>query len=228
LVVNTGPPVGWLGEQAGRRKHAAHRRQPALSFPAAPRQIVTSAGRDPAGDPWRCHHLGLATAGAPARTVASGTAPPWPGRWSKGDPDRRPRRAALATGVGRWAFFTTSASYSRTRFRPGCRALTMATAAGCLAPLQGWQARLFRRLHDRLGVKPFGLRVIEAIERLGQARPHDGLVGPPAPCFGLSSSAPLSGALLQPSPAPLAGGSLPAHALPRPYGNAAGTGAATQ
>ncbi len=68
---------------------------------------------------------------------------------------------------------------------------------GALLAQQRWQPLLLRRLRDRLGVEPFGLRVGRAIEHL-RLGTHGPLASDqPLRLFGLSSLAPVQVQLLQ-------------------------------
>ena len=60
-----------------------------------------------------------------------------------------------------------------------------------------WQRLLVLRLAERLGVKPFGLRVLEAIALLQAGPPPAGSLPDPLRLFGLSSLAPIQVQLLQ-------------------------------
>ncbi len=70
-----------------------------------------------------------------------------------------------------------------------------------LPPQQLWQPKLYRRLHQRLGTEPFGLRVKEVIRKLraGEGNPAvlQRHLGERLRLFGLSSMAPIQVQLLQ-------------------------------
>jgi len=199
VVVNTWPTSRWLGEQLAVELGgiAANLRFP---FPASRlRQIVNHLlDDDPAGvDPWRASNLVWPVLELLPDLVEGGEALLLE-RWLQGRGDPRRLDAALWQ-LGR---AIADAFDDLTLYRP---AMVAAWGIGedqddrgqPLPALQRWQPQLFRQLHGRLGVPPFGSRLIEAIERLrrGTAR-VDGLVGP-LRLFGPSSSAPLQVQLLQ-------------------------------
>ncbi|MCP9849005.1 exodeoxyribonuclease V subunit gamma [Cyanobium sp. Morenito 9A2] len=68
---------------------------------------------------------------------------------------------------------------------------------GELPEQQRWQPLLLRRLRDRLGVEPFGLRVRRAIEHLRRGTHAPLASDQPLRLFGLSSLAPVQVELLQ-------------------------------
>ena len=199
VVVNTWPTSRWLGEQLAVELGgiAANLRFP---FPGSHlRQIVNHLlGDDPGGaDPWRATNLVWPLLELLPELVASDSAALL-ARWLEGRSDRQALDGPLwQLGRAIADSFDDLSLYRPDLESAWLQGLDHGDRGGALPPLQGWQPLLFRRLHDRLGVKPFGLRVIEAIERLGQGTAHtDGLVGP-LRLFGLSSSAPLQVQLLQ-------------------------------
>jgi len=199
VVVNTWPTSRWLGEQLAVELGgiAANLRFP---FPASRlRQIVNQLLGDEAAaaDPWRASDLVWPVlellpelAKAPEALLLN--------RWLQDRGDGQRLDAAL------WQLGRAIADSldDLTLYRP---AMLAAWSAGddCddrgqpLGDLQRWQPRLFRQLQGRLGVQPFGLRLVEAIERLrrGTAR-LEGVAGS-LRLFGLSSGAPLQVQLLQ-------------------------------
>jgi len=131
VVVNTWPTSRWLGEQLAVELGgiAANLRFP---FPGSHlRQIVNHLlGDDPGGaDPWRATNLVWPLLELLPELVASDSAALL-ARWLEGDRTGRPSTGRSGNWVGRLPIpSTTSASIARTSNRPGCRALTMATAA---------------------------------------------------------------------------------------------------
>ncbi|MCT0214263.1 MULTISPECIES: exodeoxyribonuclease V subunit gamma [unclassified Synechococcus] len=199
VVVNTWPTSRWLGEQLAVELGGivANLRFP---FPASRlRQIVNHLLDDAAAadDPWRATNLVWPVlellpelAKAPEAFLLE--------RWlqSRGDSQR------LDAPLWQLGRAIADSLDDLTLYRPAM----LATWSGGqdrddrgepLPELQRWQPLLFRQLQARLGVQPFGLRLIEAIERLrlGTAR-VEGLTGT-LRLFGLSSGAPLQVQLLQ-------------------------------
>ena len=199
VVVNTWPTSRWLGERLAVELGgiAANLRFP---FPGSRlRQIVNHLlDEDPAViDPWQAANLVWPVLELLPDLVERGEAVLLES-WLQGRGDPQHLDAPL------WQLGRAIADSfdDLTLYRP---AMVAAWCAGddldgrgqSLPAGQRWQPQLFRQLQSRLGVQPFGLRLIDAIERLrrGTAR-VEGLVGP-LRLFGLSSSAPLQVHLLQ-------------------------------
>ena len=195
VVVNTWPTSRWLGEQlaVGLGGIAANIRYP---FPGSQlRQIVQALLGDSSGDadPWRASQL------------------VWPVLELLPELVEQPEAAALQQWLGR-----RQGSASELDLGQWQLGRSIADALDDLAlyrpdvleswwegrtPAQGdsaaWQRLLVLRLAERLGVKPFGLRVLEAIALLQAGPPPAGSLPDPLRLFGLSSLAPIQVQLLQ-------------------------------
>ncbi len=202
VVVNTWPTSRWLGEQLALRLGiCGHLRFP---FPGARlRRIVNEIlGEDAseeatASDPWRAQNLVWAVLQElPALSQEPEALSVR--HWLQGhDPCRSLDRATwqLARAIA-------DAIDDYTLYRPAM------VAAWCqghdhdgwgqpLPDSQRWQPLLFLRLARRLGVQPFGLKVLQATELLQSGDRRHRQEEEPLVLFGLSSMAPVQIQLLQ-------------------------------
>jgi exodeoxyribonuclease V gamma subunit len=202
VVVNTWPTSRWLGEQLALSLGiSGHLRFP---FPGSRlRSIVNellgedSSEEATAADPWRAQNLVWpvlqvlpALAQEPEAAVLC--------HWLDGhDPTRRIDRSTWQLGRA-----IADALDDYTLYRP---AMVAAWWQGedhdgfgkPLPETQGWQPLLLRRLAERLVVKPFGLKVLDATERLREGTSLVRDRDEPLRLFGLSSMAPVQIQLLQ-------------------------------
>lgn len=202
VVVNTWPTSRWLGEQLALRLGiCGHLRFP---FPGSRlRRIVNEIlGEDAseeatASDPWRAQNLVWAVLQALPALSQEPEALSLR-HWLEGhDPCRSLDRATwqLARAIA-------DALDDYTLYRPAmvaawCRGQDHDGWGQPLPESQRWQPLLLRRLALRLGVQPFGLKVLQATELLrsgtGRQLPQE----EPLVLFGLSSMAPVQIQLLQ-------------------------------
>ncbi len=199
VVVNTWPTSRWLGEQLALHLGgiAANIRFP---FPASHfrRLVAQLLGDDPAaGDPWQASDLVWPLLEALPALVAEPEAAPLQG-WL----ERRGHGGTLDLPLWQLGRAIADAFDDLTLYRPAMAAAWWEGhdhdgRGGPLPPPLRWQPLLFRWLRQRLGVPPFGLRVLGAIRRLREGSAETaGLTGP-LRLFGLSSAAPLQVQLLQ-------------------------------
>jgi len=193
VVVNTWPTSRWLGEQLALNLGgiAANIRYP---FPGSQlRRIVNGLLADAPGDrdPWRANQL------------------VWPVLNLLPDLMDRPEGACLrhwwrsrqgSSGEidrAQWQLGRSIADAldDAGLYRPDLLAAWWAGQAS--APEHAWQRSLLLQLRDQLGVKPFGLRVLDAIALLEQGQPPEAELPDPLRLFGLSSLAPIQIQLLQ-------------------------------
>ncbi len=195
VVVNTWPTSRWLGEQLalGLGGIAANIRYP---FPGSQlRRIVNGVLDEGSGDhdPWRANQL------------------VWPVLELLPELVEQPEAAALKHWLGhrqgngseldlaRWQLGRSIADAldDVALYRPDVLARWWAGSPPAKGDSEPWQRLLVLRLGERLGVKPFGLRVLEAIARLQAGPPPAGSLPDPLRLFGLSSLAPIQVQLLQ-------------------------------
>ena len=195
VVVNTWPTSRWLGEQlaSGLGGIAANIRFP---FPGSQlRQLVAGVLGETSGgpDPWRASDLVWPVLELLPQLVAEPEGQLL-GQWLQRRQPHPDGPLALASWqLGR---AIADALDDASLYRPELLARWwQGQASGPDDP--AWQPLLVRRLGQRLGVKPFGLRVLEAIERLRQGPPPAGSLPTVLRLFGLSSMAPLQVQLLQ-------------------------------
>ena len=195
VVVNTWPTSRWLGEQlaVGLGGIAANIRYP---FPGSQlRQIVQALLGDRSGDsdPWRASQL------------------VWPVLELLPELMEQPEAAALQQWLGRrqgsaseldlgqWQLGRSIADAldDLALYRPDVLESWWEGRTPAQDDSAAWQRLLVLRLAERLGVKPFGLRVLEAIALLQAGPPPAGSLPDPLRLFGLSSLAPIQVQLLQ-------------------------------
>ncbi len=203
VVVNTWPTSRWLGEQLAVELGgvAAHIRFP---FPGTLLRRVVDGVLGEGGlgeggngrDPWRAAELVWPVlellpelerepAGEPLRLWLRQRGGPGGqhlelARWQLG--------RAIADAIDDYALYRPellTAWWQGVATEP----------AGAAAP--AWQPLLVQLLARRLGVKPFGLRVLEAIQRLDNGPPPPGSLPAVLRLFGLSSLAPVQVRLLR-------------------------------
>ena len=196
VVVNTWPTSRWLGEQlaVGLGGIAANIRYP---FPGSQlRQIVNGVlgetGADQ--DPWRASQLVWPVLELLPQLVEQPEAASlkhWLGRY----PQHGSKLELAHWQLGR---SIADALDDLALYRPELLAAWWCGEDGPpLPPEQEWQRLLVERLRERLGVKPFGLQVLEAIAQLQIKAPPAGSLPDPLRLFGLSSLAPIQVQLLQ-------------------------------
>lgn len=219
VVVNTWPTSRWLGEQLALHLGstdqsvsgaeaayadgiAAHLRFP---FPSSRlRQLVEellgegacSTTSPPAVDPWRATELVWPVLELLGELVQEPEAALLR-RWLE-------RRRGESLGLPLWQLgraiadaFDDYALYRPELLEHWWRGGDGDGLGGELPAQQRWQPLLLRRLRDRLGVEPFGLRVKRAIEQLRRGTHAPLASDQPLRLFGLSSLAPLQVELLQ-------------------------------
>ncbi|MEB3318871.1 MAG: exodeoxyribonuclease V subunit gamma [Cyanobacteriota bacterium] len=208
VVVNTWPTSRWLGEALALHLGgiAAHLRFP---FPGSQlRRVVQLAlGEDPAGereteaDPWRATNLVW-----PLLEELPALAANPRGELLRLWLERCPDQGRVETPLWQLARAIADAFDDYALYRPDLLTLWEAqqdrTATGQPLPSsQLWQPWLYRRLRARLGVAPFGPRVLEVIRRLRDGEGDPALLkrhlGERLRLFGLSSMAPIQVRLLQ-------------------------------
>jgi len=196
VVVNTWPTSRWLGEQlaVGLGGIAANIRYP---FPGSQlRQIVNGVLGENAAeqDPWRASQL------------------VWPVLELLPQLVEQPEAAALRRWLDRYPQHGTELDLAHWQlgrsiadaiddlalYRPELlSAWWLGEDGPPLPPEQEWQRLLVVRLRERLGVKPFGLQVLQAMAQLQKQAPPAGSLPNPLRLFGLSSLAPIQVQLLQ-------------------------------
>lgn len=208
VMVNTWPTSRWLGEALALHLGgiAAHLRFP---FPGSHlRRVVQLAlGDGPGGegeaeaDPWRASNLVwplLEELPAIAAEPQGELLRLWLQRCP--DPDR------VEAPLWQLARSIADAFDDYALYRPELLGQweadrDLAATGQPLPPTQLWQPRLYRRLRKRLGVAPFGPRVLEVIRRLrageGDPAPLKRHLGERLRLFGPSSMAPIQVRLLQ-------------------------------
>ncbi len=212
VMVNTWPTSRWLGEALALHLGgiAAHLRFP---FPGSHlRQVVRLAlgEAEPGGleeeeegeaDPWRASNLVWPLLEELPAIAADSTGVPLR-LWLQ----RRSDAGRVDAPLWHLARAIADAFDDCALYRPE---LLEAWEAGRavdamdqpLPPTQLWQPRLHRRLRERLGVPPFGLRVLEVIRRLRAGEGDPALLkqhlGERLRLFGPSSMAPIQVRLLQ-------------------------------
>ncbi|MEB3243624.1 MAG: exodeoxyribonuclease V subunit gamma [Cyanobacteriota bacterium] len=208
VMVNTWPMSRWLGETLALHLDgiAAHLRFP---FPGAHlRRVVLlfegvgqGTEREAEADPWRATHLVwpvLEELPAIAASAEGELLRLWLGS--------RPDGTSVDLSLWQLARAIADAFDDYALYRPEVlghwqAARDLGATGQPLPPRQLWQPKLYRRLRERLGVNPFGLRVAEAIQRLRTGE-VDGArlkrqLGERLRLFGPSSMAPIQVQLLQ-------------------------------
>ncbi len=199
VVVNTWPTSRWLGEQLaeGLGGIAANLRFP---FPGSQlRRVVDQLlGEDPAGsDPWQATDLVWPLLELLPELVEAPEAAPLR-RWL----DCRGHHDELDPALWQLGRAIADGFDDLTLYRPAMAAawwngLVHDGRGEPLPESHRWQPLLFARLRERLGVRPFGLKLLDAIERLRRGSAEtSGLTGP-LRLFGLSSAPPIQVQLLQ-------------------------------
>lgn len=191
VVVNTWPTSRWLGEQLAVELGgiAANIRYP---FPGSLLRhlLQTVLGDEADGrDPWRAHDLVWAVLEALPALVEEPAAAPLR-RWLQ-----QRGGSGQELGLAQWQLgrCIADALDDYALYRPGLLSRWW----------QGqddgsdWQALLVRQLRQTLGVKPFGLRVREAVARLRRQPEACDHLPATLRLFGLSSMAPVQVELLQ-------------------------------
>ncbi|MEB3322738.1 MAG: exodeoxyribonuclease V subunit gamma, partial [Synechococcaceae cyanobacterium] len=200
VVVNTWPTSRWLGEQLAIHLGgiAAHLRFP---FPATHlRRLVDGLlGEEeaPAVDPWRADRLVWPVLELLPAVAAGAEGEPlrrWLGERQLG---RRLDAACWQLGRAIADAFDDYALYRPEVLAAWERGRPLDGAGAPLPAAQHWQPVLYRRLRQRLGREPFGLRVERLIARLRSGEPPADLPQQPLRLFGLSSLAPVQVRLLQ-------------------------------
>lgn len=224
VVVNTWPMSRWLGEQLamgldpdldldGPAAHAGfaggvagHLRFP---FPGSHlRELVDQLlADDPARagdpDPWRARALVWPLLEELPQLVAQPEAGVLRGWLARRGARAGPGGPALEPALWQLGRAIADAFDDYGLYRPAMlaawqRGESRDGAGQPLPAAQRWQPLLFRRLAERLGQPPFGLRVHRAIQRLQQTRAGEPLpLSHPLRLFGLSSMAPVLVELLQ-------------------------------
>ncbi len=193
VVVNTWPTSRWLGEQLALNLGgiAAHIRYP---FPGSQlRRIVNGLLADAPGDqdPWRANQLVWPVLNLLPAVMEQPEGAALRHWWScRQGPNGELDRAQWQLGRS-----IADALDDASLYRPDLLSSWWAGEPG--APEQAWQRLLVLQLRDRLGVKPFGLRVLDAIALLEQGPPAPASLANPLRFFGLSSLAPIQVQLLQ-------------------------------
>jgi len=196
VVVNTWPTSRWLGEQLAVHLGgiAANIRYP---FPGSQlRQIVNAVLGDAPGDqdPWRANQLVWPVLELLPELLQQPEAEALRHWWS------RRQGSGRQLDLAQWQLGRSIADAldDAALYRPDLLAAWWhGTELTPLPPEQAWQRRLVTLLRERLGVKPFGLRVRDAIAQLQQGPPPAGSLPNPLRLFGLSSLAPIQVELLQ-------------------------------
>lgn len=196
VVVNTWPTSRWLGEQLAVLLGgiAANIRYP---FPGSQlRQIVNAVLADAPGDqdPWRASQLVWPVLELLPELLRHPEADGLRHWWS------RRQGSAGQLDLAQWQLGRSIADAldDAALYRPDLLAAWwQGDERTPLPPEQAWQRRLVTLLRERLGVKPFGLRVRDAIASLEQGPPPQGSLPTPLRLFGLSSLAPIQVELLQ-------------------------------
>ena len=208
VVVNTWPTSRWLGEQlaVGLGGIAANIRYP---FPGSQlRRIVDALLVEPSppegspllgDDPWRANQLVWPVLELLPALIEHPEAEPlrqWLGR--RGGPAAQLDLARWQLGRAIADAFDDYALYRPDQLAAWWHAPSGGKGGpGVEGGQPGWQPLLLRLLRDRLGVQPFGLKVLEAIERLRQGPPPSGALPSCLRLFGLSALAPIQVQLLQ-------------------------------
>ena len=193
VVVNTWPTSRWLGEQLALNLGgiAANIRYP---FPGSQlRRIVNGLLADAPGDrdPWRANQLVWPVLNLLPELMEQPEGASLRHWWSC----RQGRSGELDRAQWQLARSIADALDDAGLYRPDLLAAWWAGEAS--APEQAWQRSLLLQLRDLLGVKPFGLRLLEAISLLEQGPPVAVELPNPLRLFGLSSLAPIQVQLLQ-------------------------------
>ena len=193
VVVNTWPTSRWLGEQLALNLGgiAANIRYP---FPGSQlRRIVNGLLADAPGDrdPWRANQLVWPVLNLLPELMEQPEGASLRHWWSC----RQGRSGELDRAQWQLARSIADALDDAGLYRPDLLAAWWAGEAS--APEQAWQRSLLLQLRDLLGVKPFGLRLLEAIALLEQGPPVAAELPNPLRLFGLSSLAPIQVQLLQ-------------------------------
>lgn len=196
VVVNTWPTSRWLGEQLAVHLGgiAANIRYP---FPGSQlRQIVNAVLGDSPGDqdPWRASQLVWPVLELLPELLLQPEADALRHWWSRRQGNSQQLDLAQWQLGRRIADALDDAALYRPDLLAGWWHETEPTP---LPPEQAWQRLLVTLLRERLGVKPFGLRVREAIALLQEGSPPPGSLPNPLRLFGLSSLAPIQVQLLQ-------------------------------
>ena len=208
VVVNTWPTSRWLGESLALHLGgiAAHLRFP---FPGSHLrrmvQLLLADGegteREAEADPWRAIHL-VWTVLEELPGIAAEPQGELLRLWllsrpSQGRVDLPNWELARAIADA----FDDYALYRPDLLQPWEAGLDLGVGGQPLPPQQLWQPRLYRRLRQRLGAEPFGLRVLEVIRRLRAGDGDPALLkrhlGERLRLFGPSSMAPIQVQLLQ-------------------------------
>ena len=196
VVVNTWPTSRWLGEQLALANPAGIAANLRFPFPSSLlRQLVNSwLGEESTGpDPWRAQNLVWPLLELLPELLESPTAQPlrqWLAVRSSGletlDPALWQLARAIADAIDDYGLY-----------RPALLEAWLSDKPQTLPEGLQWQPELLRRLVDRLGSLPFGVRARELIRRLqGGWRPELSSAQP-LRLFGLSSLAPVQVELLQ-------------------------------
>ena len=214
VVVNTWPTSRWLGEQlaVGLGGIAANIRFPfpgshlrrivqrLLEQPEQPgsTQLASAQpGSTQVADPWRANQLVWPVLELLPGLLRAPEAEPL-ARWLA-DRSQSPTLDLAQWQMGRAIAdaFDDYALYRPEMLAAWWRGSRVDGTGQPLAESQRWQPLLLAALRDRLPEQPFGLKVLEAIERLRQAPPQSGLLPSHLRLFGLSSLAPIQVQLLQ-------------------------------
>lgn len=194
VVVNTWPTSRWLGEQLAVHLGgiAANIRYP---FPGSQlRQIVNAVLGDAPGDhdPWRASQLVWPVLELLPELLLEPEAAALSHWWS------RRQGSGRQLDLAQWQLGRSIADAldDAALYRPDLLAAWWAGESTRGDP-HPWQPLLVTLLRERLGVKPFGLRVRDAITLLQQDPPPPGSLPDPLRLFGLSSLAPIQVELLQ-------------------------------
>ncbi len=195
VVVNTWPTSRWLGEQLAVHLGgiAANIRYP---FPGSQlRQIVNAVLGDAPGDqdPWRASQLVWPVLELLPELLLQPEADALRHWW------RRRQSSGRQLDLAQWQLGRSIADAldDAALYRPDLLAAWWEGKDRTrLPPEQAWQRLLVTLLRERLGVKPFGLRVRDAIALLQQGPPPQESLPAPLRLFGLSSLAPIQVELL--------------------------------
>ena len=198
VVVNTWPTSRWLGEQLALANPAGIAANLRFPFPSSLlRQLVNNwLNEESTGpDPWRAQNLVWPLLELLPELLESPTAQPlrqWLAVRSSGletlDPALWQLARAIADAIDDYGLY-----------RPALLEAWLSDKPQTLPEGLQWQPELLRRLVDRLGSLPFGVRARELIRRLQGGWRPDLSSTQPLRLFGLSSLAPVQVELLQAS-----------------------------
>ncbi len=197
VVVNTWPTSRWLGERLaiGLGGIAANIRFP---FPGSHLRSIVNGVLDQSpglADPWRASELVWPVLDVLPELVKEPEAEPLRAWLQRRHPGQQHLPGALDLAGWQLGRAIADALDDAALYRADQLARWWEGQPGECGSM-AWQALLVQRLRKRLGVKPFGLRLLEAIDRL-QRQPPPAHLPEVLRFFGLSSMAPLQVQLLQ-------------------------------